>query len=602
MRHLLCVSCLLLSVWMLQAEPEQLQQLLDQYHQAEDPLLRLAYIDSIFADHAYALSSDAYFELAWDKHELVKDTASARTLAQTYHTLGKAYINHNAYDTAISWFLKGLKVCEPEGDSSSMAKMYNGIAHCYQWSDKEKSIEYYQKAIDHSRGPRMDQFIGIQYMNMASQMVGLKQYGESIETFQTAIKYLEKANARAMIGTAYMNIGVVYYRQGNIKGSVENQERALQYLSPDNNLRSYVTNLQNLGLNYVELGDFEKAEAYTQQSLKLAEENQIGDRRAKAYLNLAAIANARQDYKRALEYHQTWSDINDSISEAQKDEKIAQLLTQFETEKKQAEIDRLDAENQLRIEKTRRERIIWIIGVVALLVIVGLISYFLQENRKKNLLLEEKNGLISVALAEKETLLREIHHRVKNNLQVISSLLSLQAKQIQDNTALEAIQEGQNRVKSMALIHQNLYQEENLVGVDVQQYVEKLIDSLVRSYKIDTAQIEVLKDIDPVKFDVDTIIPLGLILNELISNVLKYAFEGREEGKIEVSLKSAADTVTLQVADDGIGLPASFDPAKNRSLGYRLIRAFANKLNAQLDVQGQPGTRVSIRVPNLQPT
>lgn len=573
---------------------------LDLYRQTQDSTLLLSYIDSIFFLHAYSLPPDIYFELAKKKYELVKGTTDTTILGQSYHTLGKAYIKSQAFDTAMTYFLAGLDLFEAIDDSSGMAKMYNGIAHCYQWSDLEKSIAYYQRSIDFS-DPDNRAFIGTQLMNKASIMVNLKRFQEGIDTYEDAILYLKESPA--MLGTVYMNMGVVHYRQGRIDKSIESQQTALNYLSPSTNLATYITNLQNLGLNYYQLKDYTKAKEYVQQSIRLAEDNEIVDRLAKGYAILVAILEQQQEYETALDYYKTYFDLNDSIVDARKNDKIAELLTQFEAEKKEAEIQRLDAENQLKdvkIEKSRQERLLWIGGMLCLLAILGLITYFFQNNRKKNLLLEEKNGLISQALSEKETLLREIHHRVKNNLQVISSLLSLQAKQIEDHTALEAIQEGQNRVKSMALIHQNLYQEENLVGVNVQEYVEKLIDSLVRSYNINTEQIEVLKDIDPVKFDVDTIIPLGLILNELISNVLKYAFEGRSDGKIEVSLKSQQDTVTLQVADNGIGLPKNFDPVKNRSLGYRLIRAFANKLNAHIDIQRQPGTCVSIQVPNLQ--
>lgn len=600
MNRLLCVLFLLLLAIPGRSDSRTEEEWLEMYRQTEDSSLLLSYIDSIFLTYAYSLPPDTYFELAQKKYELVKNSTDTAILGQAYHTLGKAYIKHQAFDTAMNYFLEGLELFELIKDSSGRAKMYNGIAHCYQWSDPEKSIEYYQKAIDFS-DPNNRFFIGTQLMNKASQVVNLKRYEEGIEIYELALDYLKESPA--MLGTVYMNMGVVHYREGRIEKSIESQKNALNYLSPSNNLATYITNLQNLGLNYYQLQDYEQAKDYVQQSMELAEEHQIGDRLAKGYAIIVAILEQQQSYEEALGYYKTYFDLNDSIVEARKNDKIAELLTQFEAEKKEAEIQRLDAENQLKdvkIEKSQQERFLWIGGVVGLLAILGLISYFFQNNRKKNLLLEEKNVLISEALAEKETLLKEIHHRVKNNLQVISSLLSLQAKQIEDHTALEAIQEGQNRVKSMALIHQNLYQEENLVGVNVQEYVEKLIDSLVRSYNINTEQIEVLKDIDPVKFDVDTIIPLGLILNELISNVLKYAFEGRKEGKIEVSLKSQKDQVTLEVADNGIGLPDSFDPVKNRSLGFRLIRAFANKLNAQIDIQRQPGTRVSILVPNLQ--
>lgn len=210
-----------------------------------------------------------------------------------------------------------------------------------------------------------------------------------------------------------------------------------------------------------------------------------------------------------------------------------------------------------------------------------------------------KNEQISKALGDKQFLLKEIHHRVKNNLQVISSLLSLQSRQLEDPKAREAIQSGRNRVKSMVLIHQKLYQDEDLVGVDVVEYIEKLTRSLVESYKIRDTEIKIYTEVDEIKLDVDTIIPIGLILNELISNALKYAFEEDKEGTINVSLKKKEHCITLKVSDDGQGLPETFSIENSKSLGYRLIRAFAEKLKATLTVEHPPaGTTVSMLIRN----
>ena len=238
-------------------------------------------------------------------------------------------------------------------------------------------------------------------------------------------------------------------------------------------------------------------------------------------------------------------------------------------------------------------------GILVSLLIAFLLYYLFNLRRKANRLLSIKSHQISDALRSKEVLLKEIHHRVKNNLQVISSLLSLQSRQLEDDTAREALQSGRNRVKSMALIHEKLYQDEDLVGVDVPGYINKLTSSLVGSYKTSDKDIHIRTDIDPLKLDVDTIIPIGLILNELISNALKYAFDEDHKGTIVVSLRKEKDAIKLQVSDDGQGLPATFSIENSRSLGYRLIKAFSDKLNATLTVEYPPtGTRVSMLIPN----
>lgn len=198
-------------------------------------------------------------------------------------------------------------------------------------------------------------------------------------------------------------------------------------------------------------------------------------------------------------------------------------------------------------------------------------------------------------------LLKEIHHRVKNNLQVISSLLSLQQRQINDPKAAQAIQEGRNRVKAMALIHQNLYQDTDLVGVDASDYISKLTKNLIKNYKTEDKKIELYIDADPIKLNIDTIIPLGLVINELISNALKYAFVNKPSGAIDILLKSSSDTLTLSVIDNGKGLPEDFSVDHVSSLGFRLIKAFSNKLKADLKINSSnEGTKISLIIPHFK--
>ena len=205
-------------------------------------------------------------------------------------------------------------------------------------------------------------------------------------------------------------------------------------------------------------------------------------------------------------------------------------------------------------------------------------------------------------MEEKNILLKEIHHRVKNNLQVISSLLSLQQRQINDSKASQAIQEGRDRVKAMALIHQNLYQDTDLIGVETSVYVNKLAKSLIKNYKINDKAIKLNINVDPIKLDIDTIIPLGLVINELISNALKYAFTNKSFGTIDIVLKSVNDTLVLSVSDNGQGLPENFSVDEVSSLGYRLIKAFSDKLKSELDISSsEEGTKISLIIPNLKP-
>ncbi len=208
--------------------------------------------------------------------------------------------------------------------------------------------------------------------------------------------------------------------------------------------------------------------------------------------------------------------------------------------------------------------------------------------------------LIQKSLNDRELLLREIHHRVKNNLQVISSILSIQSRDIKDESALRAINEARSRVKSMALIHQDLYGDDNLRGIRAQRYITKLSNSLFSTYRMDKDRVRLHTDIQDLLIDVDTTVPLGLILNELVTNSLKYAFPNEQEGDIYVEFKEVDDTLWLRVWDNGVGIPEEKEEASRESFGMKMIRAFSKKLDATWEINGEGGTSVSLVIKNYK--
>jgi PAS domain S-box-containing protein len=202
---------------------------------------------------------------------------------------------------------------------------------------------------------------------------------------------------------------------------------------------------------------------------------------------------------------------------------------------------------------------------------------------------KEIENQIRTSLREKEALLQEIHHRVKNNLQIIASLLSLQSGYITDPQTLTKFQESQGRIRSMALIHEKLYQSETLAAVDLADYVQSLTAVLMRSYSAN-AQVRLECQTDPTMVSIDTAVPLGLMLNELVTNALKYAFPNGRSGCLKVALRSSADgRFSLMVYDDGIGLPIDFQLEQASSLGLRLVRMFAKQLRADVSMRSEPG-------------
>ena len=192
---------------------------------------------------------------------------------------------------------------------------------------------------------------------------------------------------------------------------------------------------------------------------------------------------------------------------------------------------------------------------------------------------------LRASLREKEVLLREIHHRVKNNLQVVSSLLSLQAQQVTDAAVRDMFRESQRRIRSMALVHEKLYQSSDFSRINFSDYLQNLVVHLSYSYQIDRSQIDVQVSADQIPLNINTAIPCGLIINELVSNSLKHAFPGGRRGSIIIELKQGPDSqLFLRVRDDGIGLPEGFNYRNAKSLGMQIVTTLVHQINGKMEV------------------
>ena len=197
------------------------------------------------------------------------------------------------------------------------------------------------------------------------------------------------------------------------------------------------------------------------------------------------------------------------------------------------------------------------------------------------------------SLKEKEVLLKEIHHRVKNNLQIISSLLRLQSGYIKDKQALEIFKDSQNRVRAMALIHENLYQTNNLEKIEFSEYIRKLTNNLIRCYNI--TNIKISSNIEKLNLKIDTAIPCGLIINELISNSMKHAFTNSEEGEIYVEfITLQTGKYSLSVSDNGVGVRENIDSLKKQSLGLELVWNLVEQLEGTIVYNSKLGTSFRI--------
>ena len=332
-------------------------------------------------------------------------------------------------------------------------------------------------------------------------------------------------------------------------------------------------------------GRFTNAIESLNKSLDIASAD-FGDKffLSQLYENLARSHAGNHDYKEAMEAFSEYDRLKDELFTEEAERKISNVQTRFEMAKRDDTI--LDQEQQLKKQKSSQTLISVIAALLSLLLLVLYITY--QNNNKKNQLLEEQNK-------EKEFLLKEIHHRVKNNLGIISSLLDLQSAEMRDPKVVEAIHESQNRVYSMSMIHQKLYQGKNLSAIEMKDYFIELSDHILDSFGLKN-RVEFGFNMEEIELDVDTAIPLGLIVNELITNALKHAFPKDKKGRIDLYFRKTDDgKIRLEVADNGVGIEKIVEGKEKKSgFGTKLIGLLVQQLDANVSRNSDSGTSVRI--------
>jgi two-component sensor histidine kinase len=314
---------------------------------------------------------------------------------------------------------------------------------------------------------------------------------------------------------------------------------------------------------------------------------------------------AKGNYKDAYEISLLLKQANDSLAKNEARQHLLQEKLRYDS-LHQAEKNKTYQKDlfqkQTEVESSRKI-VYLVIAALALALLLALAFYRNYRNTKKaNLIIaqqqletEEKKRIIEISLTEKETLLKEIHHRVKNNLQIISSLLNLQANRTDDENLKRIMSEARNRISSMALIHQKIYQSGNLSSVDFQAYIEQMAQSIDANFNNEKKNIVQHINTHGLALDIDTSIPLGLIINELLTNSYKYAFADRSSGTITISLKEKnAEELELHVSDDGKGLPPDFDPSTLNSLGLKLVKGLASQIKGIVRFEGNAGTHCFI--------
>ena len=368
----------------------------------------------------------------------------------------------------------------------------------------------------------------------------LGRYEDARKDYQTCLENAQKANYPNAISVAYANLGEINLLMGN----------------------------------------YSEALRYQLKTVALQEKNKDYSNLVEGYQHVSTIYEKLGDYKPALEYQRKAFALRDSTASVQSDKTISKLRTQYETEQKEATIASQE-------EVIQKQKLVKWLG----LALAAVLAFF-AFNFYRNLTIRKKaNKLLAAKNAENELLLKEIHHRVKNNLEVVSSLLLLQSAQVDDQKIKDAMQEGQNRVQSIGIVHQKLYQGDNLAAIEMKDYFLNLGESILDTFGAEQ-RVKIECAMEQLELDVDTAVPLGLIVNELLTNALKYAFPDNKKGLVKIKLEKQSENILrLVVSDDGIGKTDS-TTAKGTGFGGQLISLLTRQLNGTMKEEINNGTIV----------
>jgi two-component system, sensor histidine kinase PdtaS len=545
---------------------------------------------------------------------------------KTTDMLAHCYAINGQFKEAISYFQQSLKYTAEIKDSIDICLYYYRAGRIsYNIHEIDKGTVYMMQAL-HLAELQRDTFLCMHIsfiiyreglMDAGNYKEGLSRTLELLKKYPNTARNDNKLNLDILNGLAncYFHLKQYSLAEKYYLQAMNVAEHEQGFGLPLHKIPIYT----DIGRLYMQQQEMDKASQYFQKALELSQEIKSLPNVKNIQLELFRLDSINGNYLSAIKHYQLHKDITDSMFNESKSKQIGELEIQYKTEQKEKEFQLLASQNLLQQKtisqgKSIRNAIVTGAALVLLLLLVVLNRYQVKQRANKLLqskqkeinlqnksleklvqfekqLLDEKDKL----LEEKEWLMKEIHHRVKNNLQIVMSLLNSQSAYLKDEVALEAIRESQHRVHTISLIHQKLYQSENLSVIDMAAYIKDVIDYLADS--LDTAhRIRFNVSIGSISLDVAQAVPLGLIINEAVTNAVKYAFVGEKTGDIKVSmLNSITDGIVLKIQDNGIGLPQNFDWHHSQSLGMSLMKGLCKQLDGQFEIFSGAGLTVQMK-------
>ena len=499
-----------------------------------------------------------------------------------YTNLGYVFERRGNLGEAFEYAAKTLKIGEKYRDEKAIAMAYSDMSNLF-WKQKkyEIGLEYGLKSLGiFEKRNLKDLDYDFTLHVVGNNLIELQRYDEARGYFMKSIAIGEKYGFYNNLSDTYIALSDLYNKSGDYLEAEKSGLEALKYAELLENDFMIMRSLLSLGKSNNSIGHFPHAIEFLEKSILVAS-NDFGD---KYYLGLVynELSKAYEGDKRfakALEANRKYDELKQSVFTTEADQRISQLQTEMDVSQKEHTINL----QQARLEKHKILQTFILILSGLLVVILAILFIVMRRRKNYNLLLEKQN-------LEKEYLLKEIHHRVKNNLETISSLLALQTAKIENKEFLSIMEQTQNRVHSIGLIHQKLYQGKDIKSIEMRDFFLTLGEYIIDTFNASN-RIELYCEMEPLGLDIDRAIPIGLIVNELLSNSLKYAFPNGNHGRINIALSEKNSHLILHFSDNGIGIGEKPE-IRGSGFGTQLINLLTRQLDGKMTLFTNSGTEI----------
>lgn len=509
--------------------------------------------------------------------------------ATTLFKIGWVHKRRGEIELALKADLDALKLMESIDDKLGIAGAYSRISEDLNKQGRHnEALAYALRTIELSKKNKFNEELVYAYTSAGDTYMAMGNFKASYDYFDQALTLAKSLGFSIYdIINFTNNRANALKRMGNYEEALKEYKSAYAKAEEVNYENAMYVIIANLGEVNLLLGNYEDALTYQLKTVALQEAEGDVSNLTENYGHVSSIYEKLGNYPRALEFERKARAMRDSTAKMESDKTMSTLLTQFETEKKDATIKLQNA----TINQQKKTKVLYIILSSLLTFILFGLFYYYKKRQKKNQKLQQLNLELDTKNKQNELLIKEIHHRVKNNLELVKSLLALQSEQLEDSKTKEAMIASQNRVQSMGIIHQKLYQGENLKSIEMKDYFLNLSEGILDSFNAED-KVKIECAMDRLKLDVDTAVPIGLIVNELLTNALKYAFPENGKGNILISLsQSSPETLTLKVADNGIGKRVA-SSAKGTGFGTQLIQLLTQQLEGNMIEEYDNGTSI----------